>query len=231
MQIAGVADAEEARLLVACGVDFLGFPFRLDFHREDCNEEDAARIVAALPERVAAVLITYLVDPGEIAALARALGVGWVQLHGNAAPEAVAELRTLAPRLSVAKSLVVRGDDAAELRAALERYAPCVDAVVTDSFDPATGASGATGRTHDWRVSRELAAHSPVPLVLAGGLTPGNVRSAILAVRPAAVDAHTGVEGPDGRKSRALVGRFVAEARAAFALASGRPRAPRASRG
>jgi phosphoribosylanthranilate isomerase len=60
--------------------------------------------------------------------------------------------------------------------------------------------------------------------VLAGGLTPGNVRRAILAVGPAAVDAHTGVEGPDGRKRPELVSRFVAEARAGFARAGSRRR-------
>jgi phosphoribosylanthranilate isomerase len=226
VQIAGVADADEARLLVECGVDYLGFPFRLDFHREDCNEEEAARIVAALPARVEAVLITYLADPSEVVALARALGVRWVQLHGNIEPEAVAALRSVAPRLSLAKSLIVRASDAAGLREAIGRYAPLVDAFVTDSFDPDTGATGATGRIHDWRVSRELASHSPRPLVLAGGLTPGNVQSAILAVRPAAVDAHTGVEGRDGRKTRALVSRFVAEARAGFARADGQRSGP-----
>jgi len=220
VQIAGIADAEEARLLVDAGVDFLGFPFRLDFHPEDCTEEEAARIVRALPARVEAVLITYLADPREIAALARALGVGWVQLHGKIEPEAVAELRGVAPGLSLARSLVVRGD-AVALREALGHYAPHVDAFLTDSFDPATGATGATGKTHDWSVSRALVALSPHPLVLAGGLTPANVRRAILEVRPAAVDAHTGVEGPDGRKRPELVRRFVAEAREGFARARG----------
>jgi phosphoribosylanthranilate isomerase len=217
VQIAGIADEDEARLLVDCGVDFLGFPFRLAFHREDCSEDEAARIVAVLPEPVEAVLITYLAEPREVAALARTLGVRWVQLHGNIEPEQVAALRGIAPQLSLAKSLIVHGSDAAGLRAAVGHYAPLVEAFVTDSFDPATGATGATGKTHDWTVSAELASHSPRPLVLAGGLTPRNVRSAILAVGPAAVDAHTGVEGPDGRKSRALVSRFVAEARAGFA--------------
>jgi phosphoribosylanthranilate isomerase len=231
VQIAGIADADEARLLVDCGVDFLGFPFRLAFHQEDCNEEDAARIVASLPARVEAVLITYLLDPGEIAALAHALGVHWVQLHGNIEPDALAELRGVAPHLSLAKSLVVRGGDATELHDALGRLAPLVDAFLTDSFDPATGATGATGRTHDWGVSRELASHSPRPLVLAGGLTPGNVRRAILAVRPAAVDAHTGVEGPDGRKRPELVRRFVAEARAGFAATAGPPASPSSTKG
>jgi len=95
-------------------------------------------------------------------------------------------------------------------------YAPLVDAFITDSWDPATGACGATGRVHDWDVSRQLAELSPKPLILAGGLGPENVRQAIIQVRPAGVDAHTGVERPDGRKDEKRVRSFVEEARAAF---------------
>lgn len=102
----------------------------------------------------------------------------------------------------------------------LSATSPHVDAFITDTYDPATGASGATGKTHDWEVSRRLVALSPRPVLLAGGLVPGNVARAIHAVRPAGVDAHTGVEGPDGRKDSARVRAFVAAARAAFAATS-----------
>jgi len=54
-------------------------------------------------------------------------------------------------------------------------------------------------------------------------LTPVNVARAIKRVRPAGVDAHTGVEAPDGMKDPALVGAFVGEARRAFALLKGNP--------
>jgi phosphoribosylanthranilate isomerase len=57
---------------------------------------------------------------------------------------------------------------------------------------------------------------SPRPVILAGGLTPANVREAIAAVRPAGVDVHTGVEDASGRKDLAKVLAFVAEARAGF---------------
>jgi phosphoribosylanthranilate isomerase len=217
IQVAGIHDAEEAALLVECGVDFLGFPLGLERHREDCTDAEAAGIVAGLRGRVEAVLITYLREPDAIADLARRIGAGWAQLHGDIAPDAVARLRETAPELRLCKSLVVRGHDPAGLEEALWRYTPWVDAFLTDTFDPATGASGATGKVHDWRVSRALADCSTRSLVLAGGLTPENVARAIRAVRPAAVDAHTGVEGPDGRKQRDRVARFVAEARAAFA--------------
>jgi len=93
---------------------------------------------------------------------------------------------------------------------------PLVDAFITDTFDPATGASGATGRTHDWNISRRLVEISRRPVLLAGGLAPDNVAEAIRRVRPAGVDSHTGVEDSAGRKDRDKVSRFVAEARRAL---------------
>ena len=217
VQIAGVHDVEEAELLLACGVDFIGLPKRLSTNPEDCSDEEAARIVAAVGGRAETVLITYLLAADEIARLATLLGVGWVQLHGRVSPEVPAALRQQAPALRIAKSLVVRGDDRERLETEMNAFGPVVDAFLTDTFDPETGAEGATGRTHDWEISRALAARAPRPLVLAGGLTPGNVADGIRRVRPAAVDSHTGVEGPDGRKSEVLVRRFVEEARGAFA--------------
>jgi phosphoribosylanthranilate isomerase len=59
---------------------------------------------------------------------------------------------------------------------------------------------------------------SPRPVILAGGLDAGNVRDAVLQVRPAGVDAHTGLEDTSGRKSEDKVRNFVREAREAFRL-------------
>jgi phosphoribosylanthranilate isomerase len=217
IQVAGVIDRAEADLLVACGVEWIGFPLRLDVHREDLTDADAAAIVQSLPHPVRAVLITYLADADAIRALATTLGAAAVQLHGRVASTEVARLRTLAPSLSVIKSLVVRPDNADALVDAVAEFAPHVDAFITDTFDPATGASGATGLAHDWAVSARLVAASPRPVILAGGITPSNVAAAVARVRPAGVDVHTGVEGPDGRKRRDLLEAFVATARRALA--------------
>ena len=72
-------------------------------------------------------------------------------------------------------------------------------------------------KTHDWDISRKIVEISPVPVILAGGLSADNVRAAIAAVHPAGVDVHTGIETEDGRKSPELSRRFVGEACAAFA--------------
>jgi phosphoribosylanthranilate isomerase len=206
-------------MLVECGVSSQGFPLVLDVHREDLTVNEAAAIVKAMRSHATFFLITYLARSAEILDLCHLLGVGMVQLH---AAIDVAELRSLReqrPGLRIVKSLIVRSDNCDQLADEVERFTPWVDAFITDTYDPATGASGATGKTHDWSVSRRLVELSPRPVVLAGGLNPGNVRAAIVAVRPAGVDVHTAIEGPDGRKRRDLTEQFVAEARAGFALA------------
>jgi len=204
-------------MLIDCGVRYLGFPLVLGYHREDIGVDEAGAIVAQYGGRATFFIITYLDTADAIANLCRLLGVGMVQLHGDVRVGEVARLRKAQPGLRIIKSLVVRAGNADALADAARRFAPVVDAFITDTFDPDTGASGATGRTHDWSVSRRLVECSSKPVILAGGLTPKNVRDAIRTVRPAGVDVHTGIEGADGRKRRDLVEAFVAEARAGFA--------------
>jgi len=216
IQIAGVIDAAEAEMLQQCGVRYLGFPLRLPVHREDLTESDAAMIIKRLAPPVFGVLITYLDKANEIAAFCHALGARIVQLHGDIDRDELTRLKTLEPSLTVIKSLVVGMHDDNTLETMVGELSPFVDAFITDTFDPKTGASGATGKTHDWNVSRRLVEVSDRPVILAGGLTPENVKRAILEVRPAGVDCHTGVEDSSGRKSREKVQKFLSEAYEAF---------------
>ncbi len=216
IQIAGIHDVAEARLLVDCGVDWIGLPFRLDHHREDLGEAEARVVVDTLPPKILPVLITYLDDLEAILALGGNLGTRAVQLHGPAAPALGETLKRRRPDWLLIRSLVIRGQDIAPLEAEARAWAPFADYFLTDTFDPATGASGATGKTHDWELSRRLAEGVARPLILAGGLRPDNVGEAIRRVRPAGVDAHTGVENSRGRKDPQLLRRFVLEARKAF---------------
>jgi len=216
IQIAGVMDQSEADLLVRLGATHLGFPLRLAVHKEDLSEADAAAIIRGLPPSCPGVLITYLDRADAILEFCRQLGARHVQLHGNLPPDQAARLRESDPSLFVIKSLVVRAGNQVQLEADVRALEPFVNAFITDSFDSRTGASGATGKTHDWSVSVALVKLSSRPIILAGGLRPENVCDAIFRVRPAGVDAHTGVEGPDGRKDEALVRRFIEEALRGF---------------
>jgi phosphoribosylanthranilate isomerase len=216
VQIAGVADRAEAMMLVEAGVSQIGFPIGLTVHKEDMPVEDAAPIIRLLKSPASAVLITYLNTAEKIVDLCKKIGAHRVQLHGGISLTEILRLKSLAPDLNVIKSLIVEDNNLAELESSVTAFGPHCDAFITDTCDPATGARGATGKTHDWEISRRLVDISPRPVMLAGGLNPENVRKAIAYVRPAGVDAHTGVEGSDGRKDAVIVRTFVREALAAF---------------
>ncbi|WP_449242410.1 phosphoribosylanthranilate isomerase [Desulfovibrio sp.] len=218
IQVAGVGNLAEARMLARAGATHVGIPLRLDVHAPDVSEEEAAAIVRGLGNEAACVCITYAVEPRELAELADFLGVAGMQLHGPVSPGQAAGLRRLRPGLFLIKSLVVAPGREDALFRDVAAFAPHVDAFLTDTFDPASGASGATGKIHDWSVSRALVLASPRPVILAGGLTPENVGRAVRAVGPAGVDAHTGLEDASGRKVEALVRRFAEQARAAWSV-------------
>jgi len=216
IQIAGIRSLDEALMLMDKGVRYLGFPHRLVFHREDTTEQETRSIISRLPQDVHKVLITYLEKAEDIASLAAYLEVDAVQIHGQIAVQEVEKLAGRSPGLCIIKSLVVSGDNEVELKEMVKVYARYVMAFITDTFDPKTGARGATGLTHDWGISRRIVEASEKPVILAGGLTPSNVADAIEAVRPAGVDSHTGVEDKAGWKDPDLVDRFIKEATEAF---------------
>ena len=100
---------------------------------------------------------------------------------------------------------VAMGSGAAADRA--ERDFPDAAALLLDSHRP--GGAGGSGQTFDWSGIPALT----LPLVLAGGLTPDNVRQAVRQVRPWAVDVSSGVEDAPGEKNAGKMQRFIREAR------------------
>lgn len=218
IQVAGIIDNAEAQMLVDAGVTYLGFPLRLGYHKEDISEEEAGKIIRSLKPPHYGVLITYLQTAEDILKLCNKIGTRHVQLHGEITTHELANLKELDPALFIIKSLIVKNNNHSELKDQQISNSPYVDAFITDTYDPITGACGATGKTHDWNVSKYLVSISSKPIILAGGLRSDNVRNAILSIHPAGVDVHTGVESPDGRKNPHLVRKFVSEAREAFAI-------------
>jgi phosphoribosylanthranilate isomerase len=215
-QAAGIRTLDEAEMLIRAGFNFIGFPLRLDFHSPDVSESEAKTIIEQINAVAVTVLITYLQTSDEIVSLAEYLGVRAVQIHGDIELNEIKSLRDGSPELIIIKSLVIRDDNAHYLKNLIDRYHTFVDYFITDTFDKESGASGATGKTHDWAISRELREYSPKPLILAGGLNPDNVTDAINTVRPYGVDVHTGIENISGDKDQIRSQEFIANARFAF---------------
>jgi phosphoribosylanthranilate isomerase len=216
IQVAGIQDEDEARMIVACGVDYLGFPLGAPIHKEIAKKADVSRMIRALRLGRRAIVITYLEKAREVSALCREVGATIVQLHGPFAADELRALRDRHPDLWTIKSIMIDDRSLPDFEFEIREAAELVDAFIVDTFDESTGARGATGKTHDWRMSRAIVDISTRPIILAGGLTPENVGRAIHAVRSAGVDVHTGVEDAAGRKSRDRVQAFVSGAREAF---------------
>ena len=218
IQVAGIIDLEEVKMLMNLGVEYIGFPLRLPVNKEDLTEDEAAEVIKGITLPHKAILITYLNDADEIITFCNKLKIKIVQLHGEIELNQLKKIKELRPDIKVIKSLVVRGDNLSELENKVNTNSQWIDMFITDTFDPSTGASGATGKTHDWRISRRLVEISPKPVIIAGGLNPSNVREAILETKPAGVDVHTGIETANGRKDLELTRKFIRECEEAFIL-------------
>jgi phosphoribosylanthranilate isomerase len=220
VKICGIQSFEEASAALDCGATALGFLIGLTHRAEDeIGAAEARTIVLRLPAHAEPVLVTHLLDPERIAELAASIGARTIQVHGDMAVADLRRLRALAPGARLLKAVHVTGEDA--LGRALA-YAPDADALVLDSRT--ADRLGGTGQMHDWSVSaRIVVAVAPLPVYLAGGLTPENVAEAIARVLPAGVDVNSGVEDVDGRKDAAKMRAFVERARAGLPGRRGAP--------
>jgi phosphoribosylanthranilate isomerase len=216
IQVAGIIDQAEADLLLGLGVKNLVFPMRLPVNKVDLSEEAAATIAASVRGKATPILLTYIETAKDNIEFCDEMGVSVLQLHGEISVDELRRLKSERPDLIVIKSLVVGLHGLDKIIILVEELGPYVDAFITDTFNPKTGARGATGLTHDWDISRKVVELSGRPVILAGGLNPANVKEAILKVRPAGVDVHTGVEGPNGRKDVEKMSEFLREATEAF---------------
>jgi phosphoribosylanthranilate isomerase len=214
VQIAGISNLDDALAVERAGADAIGFTIGLPSGpHNDLDEHGARTIIRALPPLLSCVLITYYRTADDVVGLCRYLGVHTVQLHAGAEPEEVEAMRDRLPGLKVILAVNVTGEDAIGEAISL---APRADALILDTYDPDTGRHGATGRTHDWAISRRIVSAIDRPVILAGGLNHRNVADAIRQVRPWAVDVHTGVERADGTTDHELVRAFVQAARTAL---------------
>ena len=216
LKICGLRTEYEARAALAAGATALGMLVGLTHRAEDeATEAEARQLVSALGSGARLVLVTHLIDPGAIADLARRIGVSTIQVHGDVSPDGLRALRGLAPDACLIKAIHVTGPDA---MARAEAFAPLADALLLDSRT--ADRLGGTGQTHDWSISRRIVdAVAPVPVVLAGGLTPNNVANAIAQVRPAGVFVNSGVEDPSGAKESVRMRAFITAALSAFRAA------------
>jgi phosphoribosylanthranilate isomerase len=156
------------------------------------SEEAIAEIAATVPPGVATFLLTCKHYADAIIAQQKRCRVNTLQLCDHVEPGCHARLREALPGISLVQVIHVTGPESVDEARSVARH---VDALLLDSGNQKSVVKelGGTGRTHDWRVSRQIVESVRVPVYLAGGLTPQNVAIAIDQVRPFGLDLCSGV--------------------------------------
>lgn len=191
IKICGITRREDAALAAALGASYIGFVLWKDSPRA-ASLDIVRDIVAVLPGEVTPVGVFVNPTEAEITAAAAA-GIRVAQVHAD-------DDRSYAD----ARIPIIR---AVHLAVDRDGVQPDVqdELILLDAHDPVR--RGGTGRTIDWPRAAAIARARRV--ILAGGLTPENVRQAINEVRPFAVDVASGVESSPGVKSHELVRSFI----------------------
>jgi phosphoribosylanthranilate isomerase len=200
VKICGITNAADAALAVEAGADALGFIF-VEGTPRFVTPDVVREIVRGLPPLVSAVGVFWDHPPGHVKAVAEACGLTALQFHGVEPPEVLAGYA-----LPVIKTIKVGGDPGLDRADDYD-----VAAVLLDS--PARWSEGEARQPIAWTAAEEVARRRRV--ILAAGLTPANVATAIGAVRPFAVDVLSGVEATPGKKDPAKVRAFVEAVRSA----------------
>jgi phosphoribosylanthranilate isomerase len=200
VKICGITTREDAQVAVEAGADMIGLIFYPPSPRY-VTPAQAHRIVAHLPPACAAVGVFVNASLDTVTQIARTSGVHMVQLHGVESPEMCQQLPW-----RVIKSFRFTAHVQPEM---MQQYS--VEALLIEGFHPDVYGGG--GVQADWQLVASL--HRYGRIILAGGLTPENVRDAIRIVRPYAVDVCGGVEATPGTKDWDQVRAFIRNAKRA----------------
>ncbi len=209
LKVCGLTRVADVRGAEAAGADFCGLIVEIERSPRSITREQAVLLARAC--RARPVLVVEDMPADDIAGLLQATGAAAVQLHGADAEYVREVARAVGDHAAVWRPVGLPEEAAdreaavaeamAEIDAALEAGA---SAIVLDTRTPrAPGGApgtGGTGRTCDWVAAATIVAHCDAPVILAGGLSPENLREALQATGAAGMDLSSSLEREPGRK-------------------------------
>ena len=197
IKICGITNEEDALAAARFGADALGFIFAPSPRR--IAPEKARQIIKVLPPLVQTVGVFVDEDLGEVSSVAGMCGLDILQFHGS---ESADYCDSFDHRVIKAVRLRNRQDIKS-----LAKYDGVVQALLLDTYVP--DKVGGTGMTFNWEWALEAGKYGRI--ILAGGLSPENVATAISIVKPYGVDASSSLEQSPGVKDHEKIMQFIAE--------------------
>lgn len=198
VKICGLRRSEDVTAAVQAGADAVGFVF-VPASQRYVEPGAAAELCRQVPAFISRVGLFLDQEAEYVRQVLQQVPLSLVQFHGR---ENGAFCRQFGRPYIKAVSLESRN-----AVAAAERAHEDAAGILVDSHR--AGGLGGTGRQADWSLIPPMR----MPLILAGGLSPENVRHSIRAVRPWAVDVSSGVESAPGIKDGDAIRRFIKEAK------------------
>lgn len=212
VKVCGLCSVENAVAVAEAGLDAIGLNFYSKSKRY-VDPQTAQAIVQALPPEVEPVGLFVNHPPQEVKEIATLVGLKTIQLHGDETPEQAKQLNTY----RLIRAFRLDEENVADLpemisdytALGIELFAALIDAKVIGSY-------GGTGHQIPWDQFKQLEANidEQTNVILAGGLTPENVTTAVQVVTPWGVDTASGVESSPGVKDVELVRKFVNRSKA-----------------
>jgi len=218
VKICGMKSIQDIELAVSCGADAVGFITDVPVETpRKINLNTAAELISKVPLFVDSVLVIMPNDAKHALEMIEVAKPDVVQIHNDLGVDELEIIRNnTATGIVKTISIPVNTKGSTDTIDAVVKQVNdltdrgLVDGILLDSS--AAGKVGGTGAVHDWSVSRAVVEAVNVPVILAGGLNPDNVRAAVKSVLPYAVDTASGIE-TDGMKDEKKICRFIREAR------------------
>lgn len=206
VKICCISSLEEARVAVEFGASALGLVGHMPSGPGVITDDLIAVIARKVPPPIGTFLLSSETDAQAIIRHQQKVGTNTVQIVDALQTGTYADIRRALGSVKLVQVIHVAGEESLD---EAQRIAPEVDALLLDSGNPNLTVKelGGTGRTHNWALSRRIVESVEVPVFLAGGLKPENVREAVESVQPFGLDLCSGVR-TDGKLDPYKLERF-----------------------
>jgi phosphoribosylanthranilate isomerase len=206
VKICCISSIEEAALAIECGASALGLVGEMPSGPGVITDQEIYQIAQTVPPPIATFLLTSQTSADHIIKHHQKVNTNTIQIVDELKNRTYLEIRNALPSIKIVQVIHVMDERSVEEACQL---AELVDAILLDSGNPNLEVKelGGTGRTHNWKLSREIVETCSKPVFLAGGLRAENVRAAIEAVQPFGLDLCSGVR-TGGKLDRAKLEHF-----------------------
>ena len=208
MKICGLTREEDLAIAVSMGADAVGFLVGVPESPRNLTLKRAENLLSKVPIFIDKVVVTPPKSIEWLLEVNNMLKPSAIQIHGKNELDSKIIQNSIKDTRLIKTIYVTKNSLNEKIIDDLKTF----DAILLDSFNKTQ--YGGTGKVHDWKLSRQIKkALEPIPVILAGGLTPDNIKEAILTVKPYAVDVASGVESNPGIKDDKKIRTFIENAK------------------